>query len=146
MRASVRQWYVGVLLFLLLWFWVTPGFVAAATESSTLIIVNKETNELAYFKNGLLERTFPVGTGEKPEYTPEGTFSIVNKIKNRPYYTDNIPGGDPRNPLGDRWLGLDANGTYGTTYAIHGNNNPDSIGNYVSAGCMSENILDFSDY
>lgn len=28
------------------------------------------------------------------------------------------------------------NGTYGTTYAIHGNNNESSIGKYVSAGCI----------
>ena len=60
----------------------------------------------------------------------------MNKIKNRPYYTGNIPGGDPRNPLGSRWLGINANGTRGTTYAIHGNNNPDSIGGYVSSGCV----------
>ncbi|MFD1909349.1 L,D-transpeptidase family protein [Paenibacillus rhizoplanae] len=37
---------------------------------------------------------------------------------------------------GDRWLGLEVNDTYGTTYAIHGNNNESSIGKYVSAGCI----------
>ncbi|MDO6851927.1 L,D-transpeptidase [Priestia megaterium] len=61
---------------------------------------------------------------------------MLNKIKNRPYYTGHIPGGDPRNPLGKRWLGLNANGTYGDTYGIHGNNNESSIGKYVSQGCM----------
>lgn len=60
----------------------------------------------------------------------------MNKIKNRPYYAGNIAGGSPNNPLGDRWLGLNARGTWGTTYAIHGNNNPASIGKYVSAGCV----------
>jgi lipoprotein-anchoring transpeptidase ErfK/SrfK len=57
----------------------------------------------------------------------------VNKIKSRPYYTGHIPGGDPRTPLGKRWLGLNANGTYGgDTYGIHDNNNESSIGKYVS--------------
>ncbi len=108
----------------------------AEANSEQFIIINKSTNKLAFFQNGELEKIYPVGTGKTDDLTPEGTFEIVNKIKNRPYYTDNIPGGDPRNPLGDRWLGLNARGTYGTTYAIHGNNNPSSIGKYVSAGCV----------
>lgn len=113
-----------------------PSGMLAAEAESMRIVINKKTNELGYFKDGELIRTFDVATGRKPSYTPEGTFEIVNKIKNRPYYTDNIPGGDPRNPLGDRWLGLDARDTPGTTYAIHGNNDPDSIGTYASAGCI----------
>ncbi|WP_368484204.1 L,D-transpeptidase [Priestia aryabhattai] len=51
-------------------------------------------------------------------------------------YTRHIPGGDPRNLLRKRWLGLNANGTYGDTYNIHGNNNESSIGKYVSQGCV----------
>ncbi|MBD3918516.1 L,D-transpeptidase family protein [Paenibacillus sp. PR3] len=110
---------------------------AAAKESSDqLIIINKKTNKLAFFEGGELIRTFPVATGRTNKLTPEGTFEIVNKIKNRPYYKDHIPGGDPSNPLGDRWMGLDVNGTAGTTYAIHGNNNSKSIGKYVSSGCI----------
>ncbi len=108
--------------------------VEAATDQ--LIIINKSTNKLAFFENGKLVKTFSVGTGRTNDLTPEGRFPIVNKIKNRPYYKEGIPGGDPRNPLGNRWLGLNALGTYGTTYAIHGNNNANSIGKYVSAGCV----------
>jgi hypothetical protein len=111
----------------------TPAFAASKNQ---LIIINKSTNKLAFFENGKLVKTFSVATGRNASYTPEGTFNIVNKIKNRPYYKGGIPGGDPRNPLGDRWLGLNARGTYGTTYAIHGNSNPNSIGKYVSSGCV----------
>jgi hypothetical protein len=105
-------------------------------SGSQLIIINKGTNQLAFFEDGKLISTFRVATGRSNSLTPEGTFKIVNKIKNRPYYKDKIPGGHPSNPLGDRWLGLDARGTYGTTYAIHGNSNPASIGTYASAGCV----------
>lgn len=112
------------------------GASAAQAASSELIIVNKKTNKLAYFSGGKLERTFPVATGKTKSLTPEGSFRIVVKVKNRPYYKEKIPGGDPANPLGDRWLGLEVNGTMGTTYAIHGNNNESSIGKYVSAGCI----------
>ncbi|WP_227938597.1 L,D-transpeptidase family protein [Alkalihalobacillus deserti] len=109
---------------------------AHASTQEQLIIINKSVNELAFFEGGKLVRTFQVATGRNSTLTPEGTFRIVNKITNRPYYSGGIPGGSPSNPLGDRWLGLDARGTYGTTYAIHGNNNASSIGNYVSAGCV----------
>ena len=110
--------------------------VPAQASGGDLIIINKSNNQLAYYSNTKLVRTFKVGTGRQRSYTPEGTFKIVNKIKNRPYYSGNIPGGDPRNPLGNRWLGINARGTWGTTYAIHGNSNPSSIGGYVSAGCV----------
>ncbi len=107
-----------------------------AATGSKLIIINKENNRLAYYTNGKLQRIFKVGTGRSRSLTPEGRFKIVNKLVNRPYYKERIPGGDPRNPLGNRWLGLNARGTWGTTYAIHGNNNPSSIGKYVSSGCV----------
>lgn len=123
----------------LIMFWSTAivdKAAAAEDVSSDFIIVNKKTNKLALFRDGKLEKVFSVATGKDPSLTPEGSFKIVNKIKNRPYYKDEIAGGDPRNPLGDRWLGLEVNGTRGTTYAIHGNNNVNSIGKYVSAGCI----------
>ncbi|OMF90049.1 hypothetical protein BK144_18575 [Paenibacillus sp. FSL R7-0273] len=127
------------LVFLLLFTACFPGMASAAAgaaASSDLIVVNKKTNTLGFFSGGKLEKVFPVATGKTKNLTPEGTFRMVLKAKNRPYYKENIPGGDPSNPLGDRWLGLEVNGTYGTTYAIHGNNNESSIGKYVSAGCI----------
>lgn len=109
---------------------------AEEKKVSQVIIINKAINKLAFYENGKLVREFKVATGRSQELTPEGKFKIVNKIVNRPYFKENIPGGDPRNPLGNRWLGLDARGTWGTTYAIHGNSNPASIGTYASSGCV----------
>lgn len=122
------------------------AFIPQKTNAAgnQLIIINKANNQLAFFDDGKLVRTFPVGTGRSKGLTPEGTFPIVNKIKNRPYYSGGIPGGSPLNPLGNRWLGLKARGTNGTTYAIHGNNDPSSIGGYVSAGCVRMHNEDVS--
>ncbi|MHC0038828.1 L,D-transpeptidase family protein [Pseudoneobacillus sp. C159] len=128
----MKKIIISIMLLISILFFEAPAMAAGGE----FIIINKANNQLAYYDNHKLVKTFKVGTGRKPSYTPEGKFKIVNKIKNRPYYTDNIPGGDPRNPLGDRWLGLNARGTWGTTYAIHGNNNPKSIGGYVSSGCI----------
>jgi murein L,D-transpeptidase YcbB/YkuD len=129
---GMKKIIISLMLLVSIVFFEAPAHAAGGE----LIIINKSTNQLAYYQNNKLVNTFKVGTGRKPSYTPEGKFKIVNKIKNRPYYKENIPGGDPRNPLGNRWLGLNAGGTWGTTYAIHGNNNPKSIGGYVSAGCI----------
>ncbi|TCS92348.1 SH3 domain-containing protein [Hazenella coriacea] len=59
---------------------------------------------------------------------------MVVKI-NKPGWK-NIPGGDPRNPLGDKWLGITVNSDKGRTYGIHGTNNPSSIGSHASSGCI----------
>lgn len=128
------KWRYFLCLFALLIFFI-PTSVAQA-NSEQLIIVNKATNQLAFYENGQLVRTFTVATGKTQSLTPEGTFRIIKKAQNVPYYKLNIPGGAPNNPLGPRWLGLNVPGTSGWTYGIHGNNNPSSIGKYVSEGCI----------
>ncbi|MFB9328599.1 L,D-transpeptidase family protein [Paenibacillus aurantiacus] len=136
LHPNKRKFIVVMMVILACCAAMFPAAAQAGSAQEDLIIVNKKTNKLAYFSGGELVKEFRVATGKTPSLTPEGSFKIVNKIKNRPYYKDKIPGGDPANPLGDRWLGLDVNGTKGTTYAIHGNNNKKSIGKYVSAGCI----------
>lgn len=99
------------------------------------IIVNKKNNQLAFIHEEKIE-IFPVATGKTNDLTPEGTFTVTVKAIN-PYYRKlNMPGGHPRNPLGSRWIGFDALDTIGRTYGVHGTNRPESIGAYVSNGCI----------
>ena len=52
-----------------------------------------------------------------------------------------IPGGSPANPMGAAALTLSGGGQY----AIHGTNNPGSIGGFVSHGCIrmfNQDIMD----
>jgi hypothetical protein len=130
----IKKWFIIFVSAFVLFFSI--GVTSSSAAGSQFIIINKANNQLAYYENSQLKKVFKVATGRSPSLTPEGKFKIVNKIVNRPYYKKRIPGGDPRNPLGNRWLGLNARGTWGTTYAIHGNNNPNSIGKYVSNGCI----------
>jgi lipoprotein-anchoring transpeptidase ErfK/SrfK len=51
-----------------------------------------------------------------------------------------IPGGSPHNPMGVAALTL-----AGGQYAIHGTNAPNSVGGYVSAGCIRMYNHDISD-
>ena len=51
-----------------------------------------------------------------------------------------IPGGSPHNPMGVAAMTL-----AGTEYAIHGTNQPSSIGHFVSHGCIrmfNEDVTD----
>ncbi|MCC3869876.1 L,D-transpeptidase family protein [Terrisporobacter mayombei] len=107
----------------------------ANAATNQLIIVNSKNNTLNFYENYTLVRKFKCATGKASTPTPQRKTTIVNKIKNRRYNKGNIPGGDPRNPLGKRWMGLNMYG-YGTTYGIHGNNNESSIGKNVSGGCI----------
>ncbi|KGX86854.1 L,D-transpeptidase [Pontibacillus litoralis] len=101
-----------------------------------MVIVNKQTNQLAYIDKGNVQRVFHVATGKTADLTPEGVHTFTVKAIN-PYYRKlNIPGGDPRNPLGTRWIGFDALHTDGRMYGVHGTNRPESIGKYVSNGCI----------
>lgn len=106
------------------------------------IEINKSQNTLSVFNGKKLVRTFKVSTGKSANLTPTGTFKIVNKIMDPWYSPKGIPGGDPRNPLGARWLGLSVPNTGGTKYGIHGTNDPSSIGKYVSLGCIRMNNKD----
>ena len=105
-------------------------------EEGVYLVINKGTNRLTVYLNGYPVYKFPVGTGKNKELTPEGCFIIKNKVKNPWYLPKNIKGGAPENPLGSRWIGLNVPNTNGYKYGIHGTNNPESIGHYVSQGCI----------
>ncbi|MEH6940321.1 L,D-transpeptidase [Bacillus sp. JJ722] len=109
---------------------------AQQLKQNPFVIVNKANNKLAFIKDGEVVEIFPVGTGKSNELTPEGLFTFVVKAKNPYYRKKNIPGGDPRNPLGSRWIGFDALNTDGRIYGVHGTNQPWSVGHYISNGCI----------
>jgi lipoprotein-anchoring transpeptidase ErfK/SrfK len=83
------------------------------------IIVELASRRLILKANGSTQQIFPVGVGKMLTPTPVGTFYIVSKVPN--------PGG----PFGAMWLGLSK-----PHYGIHGTNNPASIGQIVSHGCI----------
>jgi len=77
-------------------------------------------------------KEYTVAVGKTFYQTPIGKYSIKNKIIHPTWYPagrEPVPPG-PQNPLGTRWLGIH-NG-----YGIHGNNNPESIGTFISKGCI----------
>jgi lipoprotein-anchoring transpeptidase ErfK/SrfK len=90
----------------------------------------------------MLVMCVPVGLG-KDDSTPAGTWIAGRRSKDPAYYSPRGEGiiqpGDPRNPLGRYWVGL--NGIEGAavgkqSYGIHGTNDPATIGKQESMGCI----------
>ena len=103
--------------------------------------------------NSLFVTSFPVGLG-KDDSTPLGTWMVKpeSKLKNPTYYNPREEGDrivqadDPKNPLGEFWLGLvgiDGGAVGKESYGIHGTIEPESIGKMASLGCIrmvNENV------
>ena len=91
-----------------------------------------------YFLGEPIKR-YPLCTG-RGNNTPVGHFAIQNKAVWPPweaYWGEHMPGGSSRNPLGARWLGTTARGREeGRVIGIHGTNQPSSIGQRISGGCL----------
>lgn len=115
---------------------VLSGALIGSFPWGSYMIVDKSEHTLTYYTYQIPVRTFPVAVGRSDAETPVGTFPIVMLVKNPWYLKLNIPGGDPKNPLGSRWIGLAVPGTDGSKYGIHGTNDPGSIGENQSSGCV----------
>lgn len=89
------------------------------------IVIHKSQRLLELYEGPHLLGRYPIAVGKKDTPTPEGRFTIVEKRVH--------PGG----VFGSRWLGLSA-----PRYGIHGTNNPASIGQAVSKGCVRMHNLD----
>lgn len=101
--------------------------------SPYFIRVNKTYRTLTLYREGQYAAQFPITIGKGPT-TPDGRFTIANKVV-RPDY-EGIPGGDPRNPLGSHWLGLDVAYPGGKAIGLHGTNDPGALGQAQSGGCI----------
>jgi lipoprotein-anchoring transpeptidase ErfK/SrfK len=132
----VKKGWMAVWAGLVVWFSVPQDVGASSLPDVWSMTVHTGTNTLELYSFGVLIRRFPVATGTVTEPTPHGIFPVVMKVKNPWYIRMDIPGGDPRNPLGTRWIGLLVPGTDGSKIGIHGTNRNDQIGSRVSSGCI----------
>lgn len=88
-------------------------------------------------------RSFKVGLGTGNS-TPLGNFVVRprSKLVNPPWVNpqtgQKFGANDPKNPIGEYWLGLEGVGESKTItgYGIHGTIEPDSIGQQKSMGCV----------
>jgi hypothetical protein len=118
------------------------------------MVVRKSKRVADLYLQDLFVRRIPICLGAPETPTPEGYFRIVNggKTLNSPYYPPAETGqaniavypGQPDYPLGPEGRnmkieGIDQLGTNvlaSQSYAIHGTNDPASIGQALSRGCL----------
>ena len=137
----------------------SPGTSASAREivaapggysAGTIVIRTSERRLYYYLGNGTAVR-YPVGVSRAgmqwadasyidgkyrhPDWSPPA--SIRKDYSKLPPV---VPGGSPNNPMGVAAMTL-----HDTEYAIHGTNDPGTIGGFVSHGCIrmyNEDITD----
>lgn len=108
------------------------------------IVVSTGTRQLFFVLDGGRAIRYPVGVGKAGMAWHGRAYIAAKHIRPAwariPGRTPTYPGGDPRNPMGAAAMGLDRG-----NYAIHGTNNPSSIGGYVSHGCIRMHNADIMD-
>ena len=108
------------------------------------IVVSTGTRQLFYVLPGGRAIRYPVGVGKAGMAWHGRAYIAAKHIRPAwariPGRTPTYPSGSPRNPMGAAAMGLDRG-----NYAIHGTNNPASIGGYVSHGCIRMHNADIMD-
>jgi lipoprotein-anchoring transpeptidase ErfK/SrfK len=126
----------------------TPA--VAGYEPGTVIVKTSARRLYFVLENGEVI-TYPVGVG-KTGRTWTGVAYISGKFikpawsppaevrRDKPSLPDVIRGGSSENPMGAAAMTLSVD-----QYAIHGTNRPESIGGFVSYGCIRMNNQDVLD-
>jgi L,D-transpeptidase ErfK/SrfK len=120
--------------------WIVPR--AGSSGKGARIVVNLSEMRLYVFPRTGPTMTFPVGVGSEGWTTPVGTFSVIQKQVNPPWYPPTsirkeepdlpamVPPG-PENPLGTHALRLSRG-----SILIHGTDKPFGVGRKASHGCL----------
>ncbi len=122
----------------------TPAAVTR-NDFGPVVVIHRGSNTMNVFNGSHSWRTFKVATGQAIYPTPLGTWHVVDMQRN-PWWRPPdspwakglkpIPPG-PGNPLGTRWMGLDAPGV-----GMHGTPDAASIGYSASHGCIRMYVPD----
>lgn len=123
---------------------------STAYPAGSIVVMTGDRRLLFVLGSGRAIR-YPVGVG-KIGMAWQGQASIDTMLiqpawsppadirRAEPHLPRVIPGGSPANPMGEAVLGLNRG-----NYAIHGTNNPSSIGHFVSHGCIRMHNHDIRD-
>ena len=112
-----------------------PGdlLVPPVPAETLRIVVNVPGRTLSLVEGERLVARYPVAVGKPSTPTPRGTFRILQMAKDPTWAPKGgpvVPPG-PNNPLGTRWMRISEDG-----YGIHATNDPGSIGQARSKGCI----------
>jgi L,D-transpeptidase ErfK/SrfK len=118
------------------------------------IVLNVPEAEVYLVRGGEIVKHYPVAVSAPDKPVRIGLTQVVHMEKNPSWYIPPsiqkemgrrtpkravVPPG-PRNPLGPRWIGF-----WDGSYGMHGTNNPTSIKQYASHGCVRFRAGDIKD-
>jgi hypothetical protein len=125
----------------------------AADTLGTGLVLHRSAFQLTLYEKLKPVKTYDVAVGKAGLETPAGLYHIQNKAVNPAWTKPNsdwvpaaergtvVPGGDPKNPLKARWMGIfDGAGIHGIDPSEYG-----SIGHAASHGCVRMRIPDVID-
>jgi lipoprotein-anchoring transpeptidase ErfK/SrfK len=123
----------------------TVAPTVSLSDFGPVVVIHRGSNVMHVFNGTRPWRTFKVATGQSIYPTPLGSWHVVDMQRN-PWWRppdspwaqglQPIPPG-PGNPLGTRWMGLDAAGV-----GMHGTPDAASVGYSASHGCIRMYIPD----
>lgn len=118
---------------------LVPGRELKVVRGPFEAVVRLDHFELVLYVGGRYAGRFPIGIGrDQPRL--EGTYTVREKLPGKAYRGPEgefLPG-DPRNPLGRLWIGLDG------PVGIHGTNDPQNLRRVVPVGniCLGERDIE----
>lgn len=119
------------------------------------IVVNLPQRMLFLWRDGKVEKSWPIAVGGAKWRTPRGSFTVAEmeedpswevprsiqaEMRRKGQRVRTRVAAGPANPLGTRWMGLSV-GSVG----IHGTNAPGSIYRYATHGCVRMHPEDVED-
>jgi lipoprotein-anchoring transpeptidase ErfK/SrfK len=117
------------------------GTIVVHTSERRLYLVLENGQALRYLVGvGRIGRQWAGASYIEGKYIQPNWAPPADVRRDSPGLPEVIPGGAPSNPMGAAAMTL-----AGGEYAIHGTNAPDSIGGFVSYGCIrmyNEDIVD----
>lgn len=130
---------------------LSPQLAIAAPGKSTDAIVQPDARERSMrleirlsqrrvnvYQNNVKVKSYSIAIGRPGWETPKGNFKVQQMLRNpvwiHPFTGEEVPGGDPENPLGRYWIGFWTNGK--NWIGFHGTPTPKSVGTAASHGCV----------
>ncbi len=118
---------------------IQPGQTLRVPSTRAHVLVDLDAHWVFYMLGDVVAAAWEVGIGKASSETRPGQYTVGDKRTEPMWFPpgrDPVPFGDPANPLGTRWIAwLNPDGST-SRLGFHGTNDPESIGQDRSEGCI----------
>ena len=108
-----------------------------ATQTPRLV-VELSRRQVALYRGSIRIKSYPIAVGRQGWETPTGSFRVKDMQQNpvwiNPFTDKAVSAEDPKNPLGDHWIGFWTDGH--NWIGFHGTPDSQSVGKAASHGCI----------